>query len=298
MIDGFDSFINYLTFEKRYSQHTITAYTKDIHQFNAYAKSTYDDLDIKHYTHHHLRSWIVFLLQNDITEKSINRKISSIKTFFKFLKRKGIIKTNPTAKITAPKIPKRVAEFVHESEMVRALDIIEWGDSEFSHLRNKLIFFLLYSGGLRRSELINIQLSDVDIINTQIKVLGKGAKERRITILPDLVKLMEDYLVLRNRLFGTEIKSFFVTEKGQAIYPKLVYKLVKEKLSSVTTIKKKSPHTLRHSFATHLSNNGAEINAIKELLGHSSLAATQIYTQNSIKQLKEAHKMHPRSSEK
>ncbi len=297
MIKGFDSFVNYLQFEKRYSKHTITAYTKDIDQFNAYIQSTFKNLNVELYRHHHLRGWIVFLLQNNISEKSINRKISSIKTFFKFLKRKGIIASNPTSKISAPKIPKRVAEFVHESEMEKALEIIDWGKSDFEHLRNKLIFFLLYSGGLRRSELINVEVADVDLENKQVKVLGKGAKERRVAILPSMTNLLEEYLVLRKKLFGAENKYLFLTEKGKPLYAKLVYNLVKNKLSAVTTIKKKSPHTLRHSFATHLSNNGAEINAIKELLGHSSLAATQIYTQNSIKQLKEAHKYHPRSNE-
>ncbi len=297
MIFHLPRFKNYLKHEKRYSNHTILAYAKDIDQCHSYLITTYGDYELTSIKHFHFRSWIVFLMQSEITEKSINRKISAIRTFFKFLKRSGEIEVNPTSRITAPKIPKRVSEFLHEEALQNLFESYDWGEVPFSALRDESILSLLYTAGLRRSELLQLKIQDVDLSVGMIKVLGKGNKERKIPIMASTKSVIEKYLLERNRQFGLEIPELFLTDKGKALYPKFVYNLVNEVLRKISTITKRSPHMLRHAFATHLSNNGAEINAIKDLLGHSSLAATQIYTQNSIQKLKNAHRFHPRSTE-
>lgn len=293
MYSHLEQFLSYLTFEKRYSDHTILSYKNDISQLIQFIESQYE-IDIQGLTHFHIRSWVVQLIQNKNSEKSINRKISTIRSFFKYLRRQKVLTVNPSAKVKAPKIPKRINEHVHEDEMANALDIIHWGNTPFLHLRNRLIFELLYSAGLRRSELIELKDIDIDIQNKIMKVIGKGNKARLIPLVPNVVVLCKEYFKERDQTFDEKDAFTFLTEKGKKMYPKLVYNIIRQKLSIVTKIKKKSPHVLRHSFATHLSNNGAEINAIKDLLGHSSLAATQIYTQNSIKKLKKAHEAHPR----
>jgi integrase/recombinase XerC len=236
---------------------------------------------------------MVELMDLGITPRSINRKLSSLKSFFKYLLRQGKITTNPLRKIVTPKIGKRLPSFIRESEMQGLLSLEENGD--YSSYRDYLIMHILYYTGIRRSELIN--LKDHDVISSGgIKVLGKGNKERIVPILPDLLKEIREFQTIRDDYFEAKPKFLLTTDKGKKLYPKFVYNKVKKYLSLVTTSNKKSPHVLRHSFATHLSNRGAELNAIKELLGHANLSATQIYMHNSIEKLKQAYNSaHPKA---
>ncbi|HFA50991.1 MAG TPA: integrase [Bacteroidetes bacterium] len=292
-----DRFFQYLQYEKRYSPHTLTAYRTDLGQFVAYLNDIYQIKKPSEVAPVHIRSWIVDLLGKKNSTRSINRKLSCLKTYFKFLRKHGEIKQNPMSKVTAPKMGKRLPVFVNENNMELLFDSVDFGEG-FSGLRNRLIMELLYCTGIRRSELISLRLEDVDFANYRIKVLGKGNKERLIPIARHLVLLIERYLDQRQRLMaGKEAHPWLlVTDKGKMLYPGLVYKLAKKYLSAVTTLEQRSPHVLRHTFATHLSNNGADLNAIKELLGHSSLAATQIYMHNSIEKLRKVYtQAHPKA---
>lgn len=284
-----DSFISYLNYEKRYSPHTITSYSKDIGQFTQYLLQQYDIDELDKVTHHHVRSWVVLLMEEGISSRSINRKLSAIKSYFKFLKRSGIVGSNPTARIQAPKIEKRLPAVIQEKELARLLDEMVFQES-FSGYRDHLLIDLLYATGMRRAELIQLRDRDVDFSSGLLKVLGKGKKERLIPIAPEMAEQIIRYTDLRNETFGRNFfDALLVTDSGNQMYPKFVYNVVKRYLTLVSTSAKKSPHILRHSFATHLSNKGAKLNAIKELLGHSNLSATQIYTHNSIEQLKKVY---------
>jgi len=293
------SFIDYLKFEKRYSPHTITSYNNDISQFSFFIAKTYTGITIDKIGHNHIRSWMVELVNNSISSKSINRKISSLRSFYNYLMKQAIVSKNPTLKIVTPKIAKRLPEFIQERNIAKIFDNIIDGD--FEDFRNRLIIELFYSTGIRRIELINIKDGDIDSSLCTIKVLGKGNKERIIPLSKNLLLRIERYIKLRAEFFEDSHydEIFFVTSKGSKMYPKLVYNIVRKYLSDVTTSSKRSPHILRHTFATHMMNGGADLNAVKELLGHANLAATQIYTHNSIEKLKEVYKKaHPKSENK
>lgn len=285
-------FLQYLEYQKRYSKHTVIAYQTDLQQFFVYAQAQFDIAEVADITSNILRSWLASLKDDETTAKTINRKISSIKSFFKFLQKQNLVSKNPTALIVAPKIPKRLANFVREEDMHTLLHHVEFTD-DFEGKTKKLIITLFYQTGMRLSELINVQETNLNEASQQIKVVGKGNKERIIPLELNLIKELQTYIASKP---NNAAENIFVTPKGKPLNPRTIYGFVKEHLSLVTTIQKKSPHVLRHSFATHLMNNGAEINAVKELLGHSSLAATQVYTHNTIEKLKAAYKQaHPKA---
>jgi len=291
-------FLKYLKLEKRFSSHTITAYQSDLLQLFAYLEETYDLTSILEVRHFHVRAWVVELMQNKVTPRSINRKLSTLKTFFKFLKRRKEIQENPMLKVIAPKVGKKLPVIVKEIELKNLFEKINFGEG-YPAVRDEMVMEMLYSTGMRRSELINLTPNDLDFFNDQVKVLGKGNKERLIPFARPLANRLKNYLEIRHDEFALDATdSLFLTEKGKIMYPKLVYNLVKKYLSQITTVEQRSPHVLRHSFATHLSNNGADLNAIKELLGHSSLAATQVYTHNSIEKLKKVYQQAPPKAKK
>jgi len=290
-----DDFLSYLRFEKRYSPHTVASYDNDLKQYHIFCKQAGNDgftLDSSM-----IRMWIVSLLEQGDTPRTVNRKLSCLKTFSRYLMREGIIKVNPLNKVLKPKMSKRIPAFVDESKLNDFLDNYQFGD-DFQGIRNQLIIELLYQTGMRRSELIGLKTSSVNFIESQIKVLGKRNKERLIPVNNDLLKRVREYMILREKMFPGHISdSLLLTAKGQTVYPKMVYRIITGFLNLVTTLDKKSPHVLRHSFATHLLNRGADLNAIKELLGHANLSATQVYTHNTFEKLKDIYKQaHPRAT--
>ncbi len=291
-----ESFIKYLQFEKRYSLNTIHAYNSDLTQFFQFTADHYGHQDIHNIDHKGVRNWIIFLMDSNISARSVNRKITTLKTFFKYLMREGIVQSSPMDKILSPRQSKKLPEFVELEKMNELLDHHEFGD-DFSGMRNRLIIELLYATGMRRAELIQLTDSDFDLRNLNVKVLGKRNKERVIPFTRELKQNIELYIKARNDFFGTtDPDYFFLTDRGGKLYEKLVYRVVKSHLELVTTIEKKSPHILRHTFATHMLNRGADLNAIKELLGHANLSATQIYTHNTFEKLKQIYKQaHPRA---
>ena len=290
------AFLDYLLLEKKYSQLTVNAYKKDIETFLNFVNEEDQTTTIKEVHYSQIRSWIVSLVQKDITNRSINRKISALNSFYKFLLKIEEVNLNPLSKHKALKTSKKVQIPFSEKEIATVLDQINH-DQDFEGLRNKLIIELFYSTGIRRIELINIKLKDVDLINKTVKILGKRNKERIIPLLPMIINSVNSYKLERSKLVTiTDNEYLFLTKKGVKIYETLVYRIINDYFSKASSKVKKSPHILRHSFATHLLNEGAELNAVKELLGHSSLAATQVYTHNSIAELKKVYaKAHPRS---
>ncbi|MCX6209272.1 MAG: tyrosine-type recombinase/integrase [Bacteroidetes bacterium] len=285
-------FFQYLQFEKRYSEHTIISYKTDILQFQDFCITSFEVDDITTANAAIVRSWLVQLKENDISSKSINRKISTLKSFYKYLQKQKVVNDNPLSRVISPKVPKRLPNFVEEKDINTLFEHVEFTD-DFESQTKRLVLLLFYNTGIRLSELINLQIGQIDESYNQIKVLGKGNKERIIPVNQILLNDIKKVIAQRPE---TNVNNVFVTEKGKALQPRYVYGFVKQYLSLVTTIKKKSPHVLRHSFATHLMNNGAELNAVKELLGHSSLAATQVYTHNTIEKLKEVFaKAHPKA---
>jgi integrase/recombinase XerC len=287
-------FIEYLTLEKKYSKHTITAYKNDLISFSDFCNITYGQEEIITVHYPQIRSWIVSLVDQDISNRTINRKISTLKSFYKFLQKTKQIEFNPLAKHRALKVEKRIQNPFSKQEINQVIDILE-EKNDFESVRNKLIVELFYSTGIRRAELININLSAVNLTEKLIKVLGKRNKERFVPILPSVIKTITIYLVLRKDV-STTLDFLFITNKGNKIYETLVYRVINSYFSKVSTKDKKSPHLLRHSFATHLLNEGADLNSVKELLGHASLASTQVYTHNSIEKMKKVYNQaHPRS---
>jgi len=287
-----ESFLNYLRFEKRYSQHTLIAYQNDLESFLNFLCESFETPSIKEISAAMIRSWLASLKEDAITSKSINRKISSLKSFFKFLMCEGLIESTPMSIIIAPKISKRLPVYVEEKDMQTLFNYVEFSD-DWQGKTEKLIIQLFYATGMRISELINLKESQIDFSYRHIKILGKGNKERIVPLNVDILNLLSNYIQQKPVPFA---KNIFINKNGKPLYAKQVYNLVKKNLSLVTTVKKRSPHILRHSFATHLTNNGADLNAVKELLGHSSLAATQVYTHNSIDKLKEVFKKaHPKA---
>jgi integrase/recombinase XerC len=288
-------FLNYLKYEKRYSQNTLTAYENDLDQFILFGKKLVEDFCVEEVDYHLIRQWIVSLMDNGISAKSVNRKISTLKTFFKFLMREGVIEKNPTDKIAIPKMGKKLPVFVQEKEMNRLLDG-RFFTEDFEGRRDKAIVSLFYGTGIRLSELVGIRFPDLNLNEKMVKVNGKRDKQRLVPFPLEISTVLSDYIELRNELFPDSGNFLFLTGNGDPVYNKLIYRIVKRQLSLVTTVDKKSPHILRHSYATHLLNRGADLNAIKELLGHANLAATQIYTHTTFEQLKKVYKQaHPRA---
>jgi integrase/recombinase XerC len=292
----FQSFTDYLLLEKNYSALTVNAYKSDLLSFSKYIKTEFNDDVIHDVNYAQIRGWIVLLVESGISNRSVNRKISSLNTYFKFLLKIGDIKLNPLAKHRALKTSKKIQIPFSESEVEAVLSDFNFG-SDFESLRNKLIIEVFYTTGIRRIELVELKLLNFDIENRTLKVLGKRNKERVIPLLPSVITTFKTYLKVRNNLeIIVDFDRLFLTQKGVKIYETLVYRVINEYFSLASSKVKKSPHILRHSFATHLLNQGADLNAVKELLGHSSLAATQVYTHNSIAELKKVHvNAHPRS---
>lgn len=287
-----DLFETYLLKEKRYSEHTLKAYMSDITSFIEFAQIKDKKEDLKEVNKQLIRAWIVQLVNDKINPQSINRKLSSLRTFFKWMQTNGDIEANPTSSINGPKVHKRLPEFVQEQN-VEETTITPIFTNDFFGIRDRLMFELFYQTGIRLSELINLKEKDISS-NETIKVLGKRNKERIIAISPALHSQINSYLTAKTAL-GFSNPELFVTDKGVILYPKFVYRKINIYLSKVSSLKKKSPHILRHTFATHLLNNGAGLEVLKEILGHESLAATQIYTHNSFAQINEIYKQaHPR----
>ena len=294
--DFLQEFLNYLTFQKRYSKHTIVSYQNDLGNFFDFLITEYKFTAVNEVTPALIRTWLASLKENKVSSKTINRKISSLKSFFKYQLRMKRISVSPVASIASLKISRRLPSFIDQKDL-NTLMKNDFFPTNFQGKTDFLIIEILYQTGIRRSELINLKERDIDAYSATIKVLGKGNKQRIIPINNHLIQLIETYISDKKIEFPKlHQEHLLVNKKGKELYPKYVYNLVKEKLGKVSTNERKSPHVLRHSFATHLTNNGAQINAIKELLGHSSLASTQIYTHNSIEKLKEIHKQsHPKS---
>jgi integrase/recombinase XerC len=289
------SFINYLRFEKRYSAHTVKAYSDDLTQFFTYFGTQYELTDPQAVTTSIIRSWMASLAEKEINPRSINRKLSSIRSFYAYGRRTGIFKINPASSIQVLKTAKRLPSYIEEGQMNDLFQYVEFPDS-WNGYTERLILEILYQTGIRVSELVNIRENHISQTLQSLKVLGKGNKERVIPVGKDLMERVVDYQQRKTLLEKQEREGFLLeNDKGRKLNTRLVYSIVRKYLSLVTTAEKKSPHVLRHSFATHLTNHGADLNAVKELLGHSSLAATQVYTHNSIEKLRDIHKKaHPR----
>ena len=286
-----NKFITYLSSEKRFSEHTVKSYTTDLTQFTSFLSAEFQIVDdISGISFQIIRTWIASLLERGISPRSVNRKISTLKSYFKFLIREGAIVENPMMKVVAPKSNKRLPVFIEEDQIASLLNEVRFEEG-FVGQRNKLIIELFYVTGIRLSELINIRASDVDFNNQLIKVLGKRNKERLIPLSSSMVDSLSNFIE-KNQ----QNQFLFTNLDGKKLYTKLVYRLVNKYIGKISSVNKKSPHILRHTFATHMLNNGADINAIKELLGHANLSATQVYTHNTIEKLKTVYKQaHPRA---
>lgn len=289
-----EGFIKYLQYEKRYSKHTIIAYQKDITQYLDFLQQ--HSINFEEASHKQVRFWVVSMMDDELEAKSVNRKISSIRSFYKHLLKEGVVSSNPVSKIVSPKVSKRLPVFVADDKLNYLLDEVDFGEG-FVGSRNKLVVELLFATGIRLNELLLLKTQDVAISSKAIKVLGKRNKERIVPLNSSVFNLISDYLDLRDkREFAFKTDTLLLTNNGRSAYPKLVYRIVNKYLSIISTQTKKSPHILRHSFATSLLNKGADINAIKDLLGHANLAATQVYTHNSIERLKSIYKQaHPKA---
>jgi integrase/recombinase XerC len=287
-----NKFLEYLEFEKRYSKHTIVSYKTDLLQFEAYLSVLFE-VGVEEATHVMIRSWMVTLVEKGISSRTINRKKSTLQVFYKYLKAKVLIEESPMQKVVAPKVEKRLPHYVKKQDMESLFSEVEF-TNDFSGSRDRLILELFYNTGMRLSELV--ELKEVNVLEDSIKVVGKRNKERMIPITSVMRRKIIDYISLKRNEFTESTQSLFVTDKGEKLYQKFVYRKVNHYLGLVTSQGKKSPHVLRHTFATHMLDNGAELNAIKEILGHASLSATQVYTHNSIEKLKNVYKQaHPRS---
>ena len=289
-------FFSFLEYEKRYSPHTLISYKKDIAQFTDFLSKTFETELLKA-NHQMVRSWVIDLAEAEIAPASISRKLSSLKSLYKFLLKEGMVDANPATAVKSPKKAKKLPVFVDENKIIPLLDSENIFDDSFSGTRDKLIMELLFGTGIRLSELTNIKLNDFSIQEQLLKVLGKRNKERIIPLNKSLCVLVDYYLNHRKICFsGIDTPYLILTDKGDKAYPKLIYRVVNKYLSMISTQQKKSPHVLRHSFATTLLNKGADINAIKELLGHANLSATQIYTHNTVERLKSIYKQaHPKA---
>ncbi len=289
-----ERFLTHIQFEKRYSPHTVTAYRTDLDQFFIFIQHQYDTEDITGINHFMIRSWLVSLMDQHLSSRSVGRKLTSLKSFYRYCLKEGAVESNPVSRVVAPKTSKRLPVFIEKENMDLLLDQIDFGEG-YRGMRDRLMVELFYLTGMRRSELMNLKEQDIDFTQNTFRVLGKRNKERLIPFTPELGKTLNQYLEVKRSEFG-ECDQLFLTDKGSKMYPRLIYSTVKKYLSMVTTSAKKSPHVLRHTFATHLLNEGADLNAVKELLGHANLAATQIYTHNTIEKLKRIYKQaHPKA---
>lgn len=289
-----ESFINFLKYEKRYSPHTVKAYEKDLDRFVEFCTKMVGDFVVKDVDLKLLRSWVVDLMEHDYSPRSVSRMVTAVKSFYNYLLREQVVDNNPAINVPLPKIRKKLPHFVEENNLNHLLDD-DLFDKGFRGQRDKLIISLFYGTGIRLAELINLKDRDFNTVEFLIKVLGKRNKERIIPYPRELNQLFNDYVEIRNEEIVNNSGYLFVTEKGKQIYEKLVYRVVKSNLARVTSLEKKSPHVLRHTYATHLLNNGADLNAVKELLGHANLAATQVYTHTTFEKLQQSYKQaHPR----
>ncbi|MCB9034261.1 MAG: tyrosine-type recombinase/integrase [Chitinophagales bacterium] len=300
-----DNFLVYIQKEKRYSLKTVQAYKVDLQQFSEFLNAEFQLADINQAKHNQIRAWIISLINQEQKPTSLKRKVSALKSYYKFALKKSWIKTNPALKITTPKVAERLPKYIEEKNINHLLDgelddTIKTNvtDDEFLLLRNKLIVDVFYATGIRREELINLSWNDIlqSNITYQLKITGKGNKQRLIPISNTLYQELLAYQQAQTNYYNSTANYIFLTDKGSQMYPNFVYRLIKKYLSMCSTAEKKSPHVLRHSFATHMSNHGAKLNDIKELMGHASLASTQVYTHNTIEQLKEIYKIaHPKA---
>jgi integrase/recombinase XerC len=291
-----ESFLQFLQFEKRYSQHTVRSYLNDLDQFYSCLSTLGHSDDITGVTSYDIRSWIVSMIDNGYSTSSVHRKISCLRVYFRYLRKEGIIKSDPLEKVVLPKRKKHIPVFVEEEAMSKLLDNDSFGD-DLAGIRNRTIIEMLYLTGMRRAELIGLRSNDVDLSECSVKVTGKRNKQRIIPIVKPFIPHLKEYIKARDENSLSEKNGwFFITDKGNKLYEKYVYNIVNRYLAMVTTIEKKSPHILRHTFATHMLNRGADLNSIKELLGHANLSATQIYTHNTFEKLKKVYKQaHPRA---
>ncbi len=298
IMNNIEAFIRYLEFEKKYSSHTVNAYMNDINCFQIFNKNQFGQDNIDRVNYSQIRNWIVLLVDDNLSNRSVNRKIQSLKAYYKFLLKLKLIEVNPLLKHKALKTSKIIQIPFSEKELVAVMDQTQ-GLTKFEEIRNNLIIDLLYTTGIRRSELVHLKMVNVDTSSSLIKVLGKRNKERILPVLPIIVQKIHGYLMERAGLENiVDLDFFFLTKKGIKLNDSLVYRLINSYFSNVSVKVKKSPHILRHTFATHLLNNGADLNSVKELLGHSSLASTQVYTHSSLTELKKVYKdAHPRNND-
>lgn len=281
-----ETFLKYIEYEKRYSKHTLISYKNDLSQFEAFLADKYPQIEIDKSSHKEIRNWIIQLLENKNESTSINRKLASLRSYYKFLLKREIIDLDPTVKIKALKSKKSLPSFVQEKDIFLLLDHFSF-ETNFFGLRDRLIFEMLYGTGIRLSELINLKDNDISLYENTIKVLGKRNKERIIPLPAEVCRSINSYLKAKIDCFKGNCENYLiVTDKGEQSYPMMIYRIVNKHLDTFSSVDKKSPHVLRHTFATHLLNKGADLNAVKELLGHANLAATQIYTHNSLDKLK------------
>jgi integrase/recombinase XerC len=293
-----ESFLKYLEYEKRYSHNTVKAYQSDLEQLSAFLRNVSEVYKIENADHFLIRTWLATMIDKGISARTVNRKLTSLKTYYRFLLQEKVISSNPLLKVNSPKSIKRLPSFIKEKEMDYFSEIFDSANG-FLPLRNKLIIETFYLTGMRLSELINLKVNDLNLKGMELKVIGKRNKERVIPVSNYLLDRIKEYLTLRDQVLNANNETspyLLITEKGKQTYPKLVYRVVTKNLSYVSSNSKKNPHTLRHSFATLLLNQGADLNVIKEILGHSNLSATQIYTHNTIEKLKKNYKQaHPRA---
>lgn len=286
-----DDFVRYLSLEKRFSLHTVQAYKNDLLEFESFISQNFQ-VALIDVSHNFIRSWVVALMENAISPRSVRRKISTLSGFYKYLIIRNVLSSSPVDKVPLPKLPKKLPVFVEENTMNFLFDSSFFTSDEIG-VRDKAVILLIYHTGMRLSELISVKLSGLDFVKNTVKVLGKRNKERILPFSFEINETLKLYLSYREVLGGDYL---FVTPKGEKMYPKLVYRIVHNYLSKVSSLNKTSPHVLRHTFATHLLNNGADLNSIKELLGHANLSATQIYTHNSLEKIKSIYKQaHPRA---
>jgi len=289
-----EDFLRYLQAERRYAEHTIKAYKNDLYQFHAFCQdSDHEGVDLHFRT---IRSWVVSLMDSGYSSRTVHRKLTSLSTYCKYLIKEGELDSNPLDRVLKPRLNKRVPTFVEDGKMDLLLDEFEFGE-DFKGIRNRLVLDMLYQTGMRRSELIGLSIGSINREGKSVKVVGKRGKERIIPLNEQMLEAVERYLLIREKVVENKTtERLIVTEKGGAAYDKLIYRIVNSYLSMVTTLDKKSPHVLRHTFATHMLNRGADLNAIKELLGHANLSATQVYTHNTYKKLKSIYNQaHPRA---
>jgi len=293
-MDKKESFLQYIRTEKRYSRNTVSSYKNDLDQFFRWLEVNASDLTAEDVTQGEVRAWMVSLIENGCATGTVHRKMSALRSFYRFMRKHGAGGSDPMSGLKLPKKSKQLPVFVAEEALDRLLDDYKFGDN-FSGIRDRTIIEFLYLTGMRRSELISLRDEDVDLSSGQVRVTGKRNKQRVIPLATSFLKSLETYLQARSKTSHAG-EWFFVTDKGNKLYDKSVYNIVRRYLSMVTTVEKKSPHVLRHTFATHMLNHGADLNSIKELLGHASLSATQVYTHNTFEQLKKVYKQaHPRA---